>query len=144
MLSMDKNSAWTVMDGIGKLSCLHFVDVNNRDQIYNRTYSNNIRRCDEAQRRIKFIEPLFARYHKNLRSPISPDKFLTNLRDHLTNEKKDAMAYFESAEEELVNAEKFLTEQLKEAEATSIKYTNIIQHKYVINKASTVVLAKAK
>jgi hypothetical protein len=140
---MDKNSAWTVMDEIGKLSCLHFVDANSKEQLYNRTYSSLIRRCDEAQHRIKFIGSLFARYHKNLRPPASIEKFLANLQENLLNEKKDAMAYFEYAEGDLVIAERFFKEQLKEAEVISEKYTNVMQHKYVINKASSVILAKA-
>ena len=47
-----KDSAWEVMEELGKLDILHFVDLNTSVQIISRTFSQVIRRCDETERRI--------------------------------------------------------------------------------------------
>jgi len=144
MLSLDKNSAYTIMDGLGRQSCLHFVDVNSKEQVYNRTYSNTIRRADESQRRIKYIETLYSRSNVSLIAPPNVNSFINQLQSHLSKENQDAMAYFEKAEEDLHNAEKFLSEQQRELENTSQKYTRVLQQKYVLNKASKIILSKAR
>ncbi len=144
MLSLEKNFAWEVMDSLGRLSCLHFLDVNNKEQVYNRPYSTMIRRCDEGARRIKYIETLCERYRKPIKPPQSVDTFLTNMQQVIASRGVDSMAYFEEIEQILEGAEKFLLEQQQRAEATFAQYTTIVQHRYVLNKASEIVLARAR
>jgi len=144
MLSLEKNSAWEVMDSLGRLSCLHYLDVNNKEQIYSRAYSVMVRRCDEAYRRIRYIESLCEQYKKQVCPPPSVDIFLSNLQQTIASKGKDSMAYFEEVEQTLEKAEKFLSDQQKEAENMFTKYTSVVQHRYVLNKASEIVLARAR
>ena len=143
-LSLEKNFAWDVMDSLGRLSCLHFIDVSAKEQIYTRPYSTMIRRCDEGARRIRYIEALCDRYKKTIKAPSSVDAFLLNMKQVVSSRKMDSMAYFEEVEQILEGAEKFLIEQQKEAEASFLKYTSIVQHRYVLNKASEIVLSRAR
>jgi hypothetical protein len=103
-----------------------------------------VRRCDEAYRRIRFIESLCAQYKKVLRPPQNVDTFLANIQELIAKKGKDSMAYFEELEQTLVDTEKFLTEQQKEAEAAFSRQTQLAQHRYVLNAASEIVLARAK
>lgn len=144
MLSLEKNFAPDVMDSLGRLSCLHFVDVNNKEQVYNRAYSTMIRRCDEAARRMKYIEGLCERYKKPIKPVRSVESFLTGLQQVISAKGKDSMAYFEELEHVLSSAEEFLLKQLKEAESAFAQYTSIMQHRYVLNKASEIVLARTR
>jgi V-type H+-transporting ATPase subunit a len=54
-ITIEKDSAWEIISELGKLDCLHFLDLNRKEQIFLRTFANIIRRCDEAERRIKYI-----------------------------------------------------------------------------------------
>jgi hypothetical protein len=143
-LNVDKNFSWDVMESLGRMSCLHFVDVNSKEQVYSRPYSAMVRRCDEAHRRIRYIESLCELYKRPLRNPRSVEVFMTNLQQSIADKGKDAMAYFEEIEQVLESNEAFFVRQQKEAEATYAKYTSVIQHKYVLNKASEIVMARAR
>jgi len=143
-LSLEKNFAYEIMDSLGKLSCLHFIDVSNKDQVYSKPYSAMIRRCDEAIRKIKYIEALCEKHNKPLKAPLSVDTFLTNMQQMLNSKGIDSMAYFEEVEAILESSEKFLGEQQKNAEKTFRDYTSVVQHRYVLNKASEIVLSRGK
>ncbi|MDR3737365.1 MAG: V-type ATPase 116kDa subunit family protein [Acidobacteriaceae bacterium] len=143
-LNVDKNFSWDVMESLGRLSCLHFVDVNSREQVYNRPYSAMVRRCDEAHRRIRYIESLCEQYRKNYQNPRSVEVFMANLQQTISSKGKDSMAYFEEIEQILESNEAFFLRQQKEAEATFAKYTSVVQHKYVLNKAAEIVMARSR
>ncbi len=80
-ITIDKDSAWEVMTEMGKLDCLHFLDLNRHEQIFNRTYANLIRRCDEAERRIRYIEHEARKFGLTLKKPRSVEQFLTDMED---------------------------------------------------------------
>lgn len=144
VLSIEKNFAWDVMDSLGKLSCLQFIDVDAKEQVYNRSYSAMVRRCDDALRRIRYIEIICNNYNKRLRPPSSVENFQANLQQSISSQGLDSMAYFEKIELLLESAEKFFTEQMKEAENSYDRYLSIVQQRYVINKASEIVLARSR
>ena len=53
-ISVSKDNAWEIFNVLGEINYLHFVDLNRKEQIFNRTYAGMIKRCEEAERRIKF------------------------------------------------------------------------------------------
>lgn len=144
ILSIEKNFAWTVMDTLGRLSCLQFIEGNAKEQVYNKPYSTMLRRCDESVRRIRYIESLCEKYNKKVTHPSSVETFLANLQQSIASQGLDAMAYFEKQEQMLEKAEKFCLEQRKEAESSYARYLSIVQHRYVLNKASEIVLSRVR
>jgi hypothetical protein len=144
MLSIEKNGAMEVMENLGRLSCLHFIDMNGNEQSYSRTYSSLVRRCDEALRRVAYIESLCEKHKSKLRPPRNVNDFLRDIDQLISNTGKDTMAYFEGVEQTLTRAEQFLVEQEKRAEMAQERSQGIAQHKYVLDKGSEIVLARAK
>ena len=55
-LFMPHESAWAVLNQIGKIGALQFVDLNVNQSVFNRPYAAYVKRCDEVERRLKFIE----------------------------------------------------------------------------------------
>jgi len=51
-VTMSKDDAWTIMNELGQLDTLHFVDLNKDEQSFNLPYAQEIRRCDETFRKI--------------------------------------------------------------------------------------------
>ena len=53
-INVTKDNAWEVFNKLGDINFLHFFDFNKKEQVFNRIYSGMIKRCEEAERRIKY------------------------------------------------------------------------------------------
>lgn len=51
-IAIPKDDAWEVMNEIGNLNVAHFIDLNLGEQPFNLPYANQIKRCEETERRI--------------------------------------------------------------------------------------------
>ena len=61
-LIIPHESAWLVLNELGKHAALHFVDLNVAESVFNRPYAGFIRRCDELERRLRFLETEMRKY----------------------------------------------------------------------------------
>ena len=51
-LTLPKDDAWVVMDSLGGLNMAHFINLNKGEQPFNLPYANQIKRCEETERRL--------------------------------------------------------------------------------------------
>lgn len=51
-LRVPKDDAWDVMNLLGELDVAHFINLNKNEQPFNLPYANQIKRCEETERRI--------------------------------------------------------------------------------------------
>jgi vacuolar-type H+-ATPase subunit I/STV1 len=51
-IAIPKDDAWEVMNELGNLNVAHFIDLNQGEQPFNLPYANQIKRCEETERRI--------------------------------------------------------------------------------------------
>ena len=129
------DQAWEVFNQLGKLSAVQFTDQNSDQAVFNRRYASYIRRCEEAERRLRFLLQEQERFKVHITE--SKDS-LTTLdlidRDLLSN-KIPAQAHFENIENELETLENSLILQLKNYEqlTTGIEYLN--EKKIILSKA---------
>ena len=65
-LMMPSESAYEIMNELGNYSCMQFVDLNPNVSVFNKMYANYIKRCDEAERRLRFFESEMRRFKINL------------------------------------------------------------------------------
>lgn len=142
-IDIGKDYAEEVMEELGKLSCLHFIDVNDKEQIYRRAYTETIRRCDEASRRIKYVEGICNKYHQELKHPQSVEAFLDSVSKQIAKKGKHSMAYFDEIEATLKSGEEYLIEQEKEAEKWNANKVDLDQRRYVLNTVAEIVLPRA-
>jgi hypothetical protein len=47
-----KDNSWEVMNELGRLNFLHFLDMNKDEQVFKLTYADTLRRVEETYRRI--------------------------------------------------------------------------------------------
>ena len=52
-IAIPKDDAWDVMNQIGNLNLAHFVNLNKEEQPFSLPYANQIKRCEETERRLK-------------------------------------------------------------------------------------------
>lgn len=43
-ISIPKDNAWEIMNALGKLDSLHFIDLNTKEQPFNLTFANWVKR----------------------------------------------------------------------------------------------------
>ena len=53
-IAVPKDDAWDVMNQLGNLNVAHFIDLNKGEQPFNLPYANEIKRCEETERRILY------------------------------------------------------------------------------------------
>lgn len=55
-ISIPKDNAWDIMNELGTLNALHFIDLNKDTQVFDLTFTGIIKRCEELERKISLIE----------------------------------------------------------------------------------------
>ena len=55
-LAMTKNSAYDIMQGLGRLDALQMIDLNKSEQVYNLAFSLEIKQCHEVDRKLQVIK----------------------------------------------------------------------------------------
>eukprot|EP00824_Muranothrix_gubernata_P005823 TRINITY_DN175_c0_g1_i1.p1 TRINITY_DN175_c0_g1~~TRINITY_DN175_c0_g1_i1.p1 ORF type:complete len:838 (+),score=142.13 TRINITY_DN175_c0_g1_i1:2-2515(+) len=133
-ITIPKDSCWEVMEELGKMDSLHFIDLNANEQVFSRTFSNFIKRADEAERRIRYIETECERFKIKLKQPESPDVFMKAIDEMTKTRKKAASTFFDEIENELQDKENFLLEQTKKYHEMHDHYNYLIEYKFVLSK----------
>jgi len=54
-ISIPKDDAWDIMNQLGQLDCMHFIDLNKNEQVFTLRFANLIKRCDDSEKRITFL-----------------------------------------------------------------------------------------
>jgi len=52
-IKMHKDDCWDVINDLGKLKQMHFVDLNKHEQVFNLQYGEMIKRCQDILISIK-------------------------------------------------------------------------------------------
>jgi hypothetical protein len=52
---MPKDDAWYIINEMGSLGSVHFVDLNKGEQSFSLPYASQLKRCDETLRRIEYV-----------------------------------------------------------------------------------------
>mmetsp|Transcript_8101 Transcript_8101/g.15942 ORF Transcript_8101/g.15942 Transcript_8101/m.15942 type:complete len:802 (-) Transcript_8101:2450-4855(-) len=134
-LVMPYESAWSILNRIGRLNSLQFVDLNPHENVFNRTYAQHIRRCDEAERRIRYLQLEQQKFEiKTVTSEqvsVSPDLVDEELR------LRDAppQTYFEHLESELERLENTVADQTKKYEQLMERHNQLLELRIVLDKS---------
>ena len=127
-LYFERGAAHATVDELGKLGIVQFNDLNPEQSAFQRSFSHNVRQCDDMQRRIRFLN-----------SQISQDPYLT-APDRLISSHE-----YESLSQQLRIDD--LDERLSEYEATLIQMNNhsdtlrlqrneLVELRYVLEKGA--------
>ena len=138
-ISIPKDNAWDIMNSLGKMDAMHFIDLNYDEQPFNLTFANWVKRCDDTLRRIAFIKEECNRLHVELKKPKSPKDFLDNIESIYRNRKKSASLYFEEIEDEIKNKEGFVSQQIEVLKKMHDDLNYLIEYKTVLSKAASVI-----
>lgn len=138
-ISVPKDNAWEIMNALGMLDAMHFIDLNMTEQPFNLTFANWVKRCDDTLRRISFIKDECLRLDVKITLPKTPKAFLENIAAIHRGRKKSASLYFEEIEEQLKEKEKFVSQQIDVLRRMYEDLNKLIEYKTVLSKAASVI-----
>ena len=131
-LFISKDNSWEIMNELGRMSALHFLDLNQNESIANRTYSSTIKRCDETERRIRFIEEEAKRLEASYRVPPSVDQFFEAMDAIKKSNVVLGSNLIDDYENELKDRENFLREQTKKLKEIQERKKYLLEHQQVL------------
>ena len=129
------DQAWEVLNKLGKLSAVQLIDQNSDKAVFNRSYASQIRRCEEAERRLRFLAQEQERFKVPVTAPRDPALVIDMIDGDLRASKTPAQTHFENLENHLEDLENSLISQLKNYEQLSTGMDFLKEKKVVISKA---------
>ena len=112
-ITVPKDNWWDIMNELGNLNNMHFIDLNKDEQVFNLQYAPFIKRWEETEKKIEFIEIECKRHGVPMNPPKSVDDFLNKLNTMRRIKKKSNNLFFEEIEKDIDAKEKFVQEQTR-------------------------------
>jgi len=135
-LAMPRENAWDILNDLGEISCLQFVDQHPNVAIYTRPFANFIRRCEETKLKIDYIEEQIRIFGKTVKKCEDHEYFLKNLRTHVSSRGKAESTYFEELEHEIIERNDFLMTQIEYFNDITNKKNNLLEYRSVLVQAA--------
>ncbi len=132
---MPREHAWEVLNQLGELNALQFVDLNADQPVFSKPYSNFVKRCDEMENKIEIILKEMERFKKQTTKCDNVETFLHNLKKFLTQRQKAERTYFDEVENELNERIKSLLEQVRIRDTLIEKYDHLVEYRQVLFRA---------
>jgi V-type H+-transporting ATPase subunit a len=102
-IRVPKDDAWDVMNQLGGLDIAHFINLNKGEQPFNLPYANQIKRCEETERRLLYILGRCKDLGVPVNKPRDIESFLSSLNDIRTQRKRAANLLFEAIENDIID-----------------------------------------
>jgi len=131
-LIMPREYAWEVLNELGNLDCLQFIDQNSHETAFNRPYSGYIKRCEDLEAKIQTIENAMKRFEIKIDRCDDPKIFLYDLKTFLLTRNKADRTYFDDLETFIEERGASLTEHLKNYESLIDNYDSLVEYKQVL------------
>ncbi len=132
-LVMPRESAWEILNELGEISALHFVDYDPENSAqFLRPFSNQIKRCEEALQKLSLIEVEMKRHNKDITRCANTKGFFDNLRLVLSKRNKAINTYLEEVESQIDAKLKYLQEQIKNYDSIFEKRNYLLDYREVL------------
>ena len=131
-LMMPREYAWEVLNELGELDSLQFVDMNAQETAFNRPYSNYVRRCEDMEIKINSIEAEMKRFDIPIEKCEEPRLFLRNLKNFLLSRNKADRTYFDDLESHIDEKLNNLNEQIRNYDNLVGNYNHLVEFKQVL------------
>ncbi len=131
-LAMPRENAWDILNDLGEISCLQFIDQKPNVAIYARPFANFVHRCDEIKIKIEYIEEQMGIFGKPIERCKDLDYFLKNMRSFLGSRDKAEKNYFEELEQEVIEKCEYLNLQINNFETITTKKNELLEFKSVL------------
>jgi len=139
-LIMSDDAAHACIRELGQLGCLQFTDLNPELTPFQRRYVAYIKRCDEIERKIRYVHGEIKKMNITVQPAGSVEQFVVN---STTNSETGTGTYIlETLEGKLESYEQQLLELNKYSNKLTEEYNNKVELHHVLVKARTFFMAE--
>lgn len=135
-LVLPRENAWEILNELGELSALHFVDQDPNSAFFSRPFSNFIRRCDDLRLKIDYIESQMKIFSKNIKKCENYPFFLKNVRNFLSKRERAEKGYFEEIENDIFEKAEQLASHLDNYEHINKQKNSLFEYAAVLKNTS--------
>jgi hypothetical protein len=114
------------------LDIAHFINLNKGEQPFNLPYANQIKRCEETERRLLYILGRCKDLGVQVNKPKDIESFLSSLNDIRTQRKRAANLLFEAIENDVVEQERFVIEQTEKIREIDDNFNTMCEYEQVL------------
>jgi V-type H+-transporting ATPase subunit a len=135
-LFVQVEAAHDTLDELGKLGLIEFKDLNYNVSAFQRHFINEVKRCDEMERKLRYFEDQIEKEKENLLIEKGQDSKDTYLISFGEEEKERIKMNFDELENRFEEIEKEINEMNKNQEELNKDYYSLIEKKYVLMEDS--------
>jgi len=132
---MPREYAWEILNELGELNALQFIDLNVGEAVFNKPYSNYLKRCDEMETKIEVIKNEMERFKIPIVECNEMEIFLKNLKKFLNERNKAERTYFDEVEADIIEKLKNLNEQIRIRDTLIEKFDDLVEYRQVLLRA---------
>ena len=129
---LPRNDAWEILNELGEIPALQFIDQNAADATFARPYNSYVKRCEEMENKIKSIEVEMTKFGKEVTRCDDVKTYLNNLKIFMNARNQAGHTYFEELEGELDEKLKRINDQIKTYDSLVEKYNHLVEYKQVL------------
>jgi len=133
-LAASKEYAWDILNELGELDALQFVDLNAEESNFKRPYSNYLRRCEDLENKLNNIENYMNKFDLPIERCEDPKEFLRHLKHAIEARNKVERTYLDDVEGEINDRMAMLSEQIKSYETLIENYNHLVEYREVLAK----------
>lgn len=133
-LVASKEYAWDILNEIGELECLQFLDKNAQESHFRRPYSNFIKRCEDLESKIATIESSMSKFELPIYNCENSREFLAHLKHTISSRNKVERTYLDEVEAQVNDYTAKLNEQIKYYETLIENFNHLVEYKEVLLK----------
>ncbi|EGR27623.1 v-type ATPase 116kda subunit family protein, putative [Ichthyophthirius multifiliis] len=140
-LILPSESSWEILNELGKLSLLHFLDLNQNTPQLNRTFTPFVKRCEQMLMKISQIKQQLKDFNLQIikkTTKFDNQKLFNIFQQVIENKNKAGHTYLEEIETQLHNKYEQIQEQIQNYENLKERYIHIIEYKAVLEKTKII------
>lgn len=134
-IAIPRENAWDIMNELGELSTVQFVDLHEKEQILARPYTLYIKRLEEMEQKITTMEAIMSKFNMKPDRCTDHKAFLKSHREHLGRRKESENTYINDMEAEIDLKLKALNDQIKYFDASVENHNLIVEYVRVLEEA---------
>ena len=139
-LVMPKESALDILDSLGSVSLLQFIDPEGLGSNFKRDFTLWIRRCEELLLKLVSISNEMKKYGKDIIKTDDYKSFLSYMSQEIRQKKVSHLVFFDQVEQEIDEKMNYMNDQLKQFEDINLKRNNLLANRAVLLKAKEILL----
>jgi len=133
-LIASREYAWDILNELGELGALQFIDLNADESNFKRPYSNFLRRCEDLENKLNNIENYMNKFDLPIERCEDPKEFLRHLKHTIETRNKVERTYLDDVESEINDRMAMLSEQIKSYETLIDNFNHLVEYKEVLTK----------